>query len=75
VSPLDRDAIERANLRDMINRPESVPVYRDECGLLPRHFKDPFYRRAYAAILEAASTGAAIPDDVLRLLAARDGER
>ena len=68
-------SIERANLRHMVSIPESIAIFRDVCGLKPRDFKDPFYREAYRKILDAAATGAAIPEDVLDLLKARDGER
>jgi hypothetical protein len=70
-----RDRIERANLRHMINNPDALPIFRDDCGLLPRHFRMEEYRGAYKAILHAAATGTAVPEDVLALLAARDGER
>lgn len=69
------DRVERANLRDMLDHPDSLRVYRDECGLQPRHFANPHYRRAYESILAAAANGQAIPDDVLALLTARGGER
>ena len=75
MSPQDHAAIERANLRGMIDHPETLAIFRDECGLLPRHFKAPGHRRIYEKILEAAATGQPIPDDVLMVLAPRDGER
>lgn len=70
-----RDRIERANLRHMLDHPEALSIFRDECGLEPKHFKNPHYRRAYESILVAAANGLAIQDDVLALLTARDGER
>ena len=67
-----RSSIELANLRRMVDDPASLLIYRDEYGLTPRDFAVPDYRRAYKLILEAAGSGAAIPDEVLAILAAHE---
>lgn len=63
-----RAQIERTNLRYLIDHPEALTIYRDDVGLTERDFADPNARRAYAAIVKAAASGGAIPDEVYALL-------